>query len=211
MERLKRFKGAIFDLDGTLLDSLNVWKDVDELFFKERHLILPDDYFDTVNNMTFRETAQYTIERFQLDDSPEELMKQWQDMVYQAYASSISFIDGAKTFLSELKALNIHLGIATTLDLSLVKACLNNHNLWDWFEAITTIQEVNHNKSYPDIYLKTAEKLALPSSQCVVFEDLPMAIRGAKLGGFYTVLVNSKELDDLADLTISSFHDLLKS
>ncbi len=82
-------KAAIFDLDGTLLDSMGVWDQVDIDFLGKRGIEVPDDYMTTVSSMQFRQIAEYTIKRFDLDDTPEDLMNEWTEMATHAYATIV--------------------------------------------------------------------------------------------------------------------------
>lgn len=203
-------RGAIFDLDGTLLDSLNVWSEIDQRFFAQRHIPLPDDYAMAIQHLTLRETAVYTIERFHLKDTPEALLAIWYEMAHSAYANDISLIPGAKHYLDKLKQQHILLSIATTLDFNLAKAALEHHGIWHDFTAVTTSQEVQRNKNYPDIYLRTAQKMKLKPQDIVVFEDLETAIHTVKSAGFFSVRLNPHHEHTQADLSISDFSYFLK-
>ena len=82
-------KGAIFDLDGTLLDSMGVWDQVDVDFLAKRGIEVPDDYMQKVAAMQFRQIAEYTIARFGLSDTPEALMEEWDHMARVMYATVV--------------------------------------------------------------------------------------------------------------------------
>ena len=92
-------KMIIFDLDGTLLDSLKIWKDVDINFFAKRNLEMPSDYGQKIAHMGLEKASQYTKERFNLPESPEEILKEWEDAVYFEYANNVVLKDYAKEFL----------------------------------------------------------------------------------------------------------------
>ena len=77
---MRKFDGVIFDLDGTLLDSVRSWADIDREFLGSYGFSVPDDYMDAVMSLTFRETAEYTIRRFGLRDTPEAIMERWTQM-----------------------------------------------------------------------------------------------------------------------------------
>ena len=83
------FKGAIFDLDGTLIDSMGVWEKIDREFLKKRNISIPSDYIEKINSMSFKKVAKYTIERFKLKESPEELIKEWNEMAIYEYSNNI--------------------------------------------------------------------------------------------------------------------------
>ena len=100
----KQWKGAIFDLDGTLLDSMGVWDQVDIDFLKKRNLPMPDDYKQKIAAMGFPEAARYTIERFGFSETPEMLLQEWREMAREAYALHVDLKPGAKEYLEKLKS-----------------------------------------------------------------------------------------------------------
>ena len=108
-------KAYIFDLDGTLLDSMHIWEQIDIDFLIGRGLSVPPDYLESVSALSFPEAAAYTIERFNLPDSPENLLTEWNNMAIYAYGHTIPMKPYAKDYLDTLKKSKIKLGIATSL------------------------------------------------------------------------------------------------
>ena len=176
-------KAAIFDLDGTLLDSMGVWTQIDRDFLTRRGLAVPEDYMDAVASMRFYETAVYTVERFGLSESPDALLREWYAMAADAYGHTVALKRGAKDYLARLRGSGIRLAIATSAAPALYLPALRRHGIESWFEVICTTDEVSRDKSAPDIFLHTAERLAVAPADCVVFEDLLAAIRSAKAAG----------------------------
>ena len=86
---ITNFKGAIFDLDGTLFDSVGIWKDVDHAFFERREIEMPDDYQECIKDMHFRTMAIYTKERFSLPDDINDIMDEWCELCYEEYENKI--------------------------------------------------------------------------------------------------------------------------
>lgn len=86
--------GAIFDLDGTLLDSMGVWRKIDEDFLGKRGFIVPDDYLVAITSKNFDAAAEYTKERFNLPESEEEIIKEWFDMAIEAYTNEVKLKAG---------------------------------------------------------------------------------------------------------------------
>ena len=109
-------RGAIFDLDGTLLDTTSLWEDIDRAFFESRGLPFPDDYIDAVSSMSFEEAARYTIGRFSLPDEPRSLMAEWDDMSRRAYGTMVRLFPGAEEYLRNLRSNGVRLAVATDLD-----------------------------------------------------------------------------------------------
>ena len=179
-----KWKGAIFDLDGTLLDSMGVWSQVDIDFLKKRNLAVPEDYMQKIAAMGFPEAARYTKERFGFPDTPEMLVKEWREMAREAYAFHVPLKPGAKEYLERLRKQGIPIAAATSGDEELFLPCLKNNGIFELFDAFVTVAEVKRGKGFPDIYEKAAEKIGRRPEECMVFEDLAAGIRGALDGGF---------------------------
>ena len=97
------FKGAIFDLDGTIIDSMGIWEKIDIKFFEEINIPMPSDYIKIINNMSFEESAIYTIKRFNLKESKENLIERWNQMAMFEYAHNIKLKPNVRTYLEKLK------------------------------------------------------------------------------------------------------------
>ena len=177
------FKAAIFDLDGTLIDSIGVWEKIDHAFLKKRHLPVPKNYVRDLSSMGHKEAAEYTVSLFHLKESAEEVLAEWKDMAIDEYSNHIRLKPNAKEYLLFLKAQGIKLGVATSLPEALYVPVLQNNGIYRLFDAFSSTQEVSRGKEYPDVYLLTAKKLGVPPRDCVVFEDILPAIRGALLSG----------------------------
>ena len=98
-----RDKGAIFDMDGTLLDSMWVWKQIDIDFLGKRGFEVPDDYLEMITPMGYQRAAEYTIARFGLDEKPEDLIEEWYQMAAEAYAERVMLKPHVKEYLEALK------------------------------------------------------------------------------------------------------------
>ncbi len=213
---MKSFKCAVLDLDGTVLDSTNVWRQVDEEFFAERGLILPDDYAKIIAPMGFEGAAYYTIEKFSLKETPQQVMSQWYEMAQKKFATQVGLKPDVKKYLQNLKADGVKLCIATASDEALFIPSLESNGIYHLFDSVTTLKEVKRGKGFPDIYIKTAEKNNFEIDDCVVFEDILEGIKAAKSGGFYTVGVydkNSKDDEEnmrsVCDKYIYSYSELM--
>ena len=180
----KQWKGAIFDLDGTLLDSMGVWSQVDIDFLKKRNLAVPEDYMQKIAAMGFPEAARYTIERFGFSDTPEMLVQEWREMAREAYALHVGLKPGAKEYLEKLKSRGIPVAAATSGDTELFEPCLKHNGIYECFDAIVTVSEVKRGKGFPDIYERAAELISVAPADCMVFEDLAAGVKGALDGGF---------------------------
>ena len=185
-------KAAIFDLDGTLLDSMDVWSRIDVEFLARRGLELPPDYTEAVSSRSFVEAARYTIERFGFPESVEEIMAEWTEMAREEYAEHIGLLPGAKETLLRLKRQGLKLGVATASQEQMFKPCLARNGILDWFDATCSVDEVGKGKNSPDVFLRTAEKLGVAPEECVVFDDVLPAVLSAKQAGMKVCAVYEK-------------------
>ena len=212
---LTNIKAVIFDLDGTLIDSMGIWKGIDIEYLGARGLELPDDLQRSIEGMSFSETANYFKERFQLSDTIDEIKAAWNRMAWDKYSKEILFKTGAKEFVHYLRENGIKTGIATSNSTELVKAVLGNHNMENQFDSIRTSCEVSKGKPAPDIYELVAKDLGVEPSECLVFEDIPQGIMAGKNAGMkvcavedsYSALVADKKRE-LSDYYINDYFEI---
>lgn len=178
-----RLEAAIFDLDGTLADSLDVWSRIDRDFFALHGLVLPDDYQDNIKSMDFSKAAEYTKSRFGLELSKDEIMEQWKRMARHEYAENIPMKTGAGKFLRALFGSGLKLGLATASGPELYEPLLERHGVLGCFSALVTTTEAGKDKNHPDVYLMCAERLGCAPDRCLVFEDILPAVLAAKSAG----------------------------
>ena len=209
-------KGAIFDLDGTLLDSMGVWRRIDEDFLGKRGICVPDDYLKAITAKNFQDAADYTIERFGLKESADAIMTEWFDMAIDAYTNDVVLKPFVKEYMQMLRENDIKIAAATSSDARLFEPCLKHHGIYEWFDAFSVTAEVKRGKGYPDVYENAAEKLGLKAADCVVYEDILKGVEGAKLGGFYVIGVEDvhssyekEEIQKEADRYITTFEELM--
>ncbi|MCI8589546.1 MAG: HAD family phosphatase [Clostridiales bacterium] len=200
MEKLKNIKGAIFDLDGTLLDSMQVWDEIDEKFLSLRGLTLPNDYIETVRTMEFKTAAQYTKDRFGLSEPIDAIIQEWKELASLAYAKEIRLKPYAKEYIMKLHKQGILLGVATSSAKELFMPALQNNQIAHLFSVFATTGETAHGKDFPDVYHLAAKRLGISPACAAVFEDTLLGITSAKRGGFYTVGVYDKTSEQEKDL-----------
>jgi HAD superfamily hydrolase (TIGR01509 family) len=213
---LKNIEGAVFDLDGTLLDSSWVWEKVDEKFLGDRGFQVPDDYVDEISPLGAERAAVYTIERFGLNEDKDDIVREWIKMAKKEYATEVVCKPYAKEFLEELHKLNIKMAVATSSDRELFMKTLEREGILKYFQKIVTVDEVERGKGYPDIYEEAARRIKVNPHKCLVFEDILAGVTGASLGEFNVVAVfdekskhNWEKIKSISKYSINDYKELL--
>lgn len=213
---LKNIKAAIFDMDGTLIDSMWVWSKINNEYLNRRNIPVPTNLKSSIEHLTFEETANYFKNKFNLEDSVQDIMDEWNEMAYDEYKSNVDLKPGAREYLEFLKSLGIKIGLATSNNKILLEVALKNNGIYDFFDTICTTDQVSRGKNFPDIYLFTAKKLEINPENCIVFEDILPAVQGAKKAGMKVVAIedhfsiNHKDLIiKEADNYISNYEELI--
>lgn len=208
------FSAAIFDLDGTLLDSMWVWDKVDRDFLRARGFDVPDDYARKIAAMTFRETAEYTIERFGMNESADDLMAEWRRMAEREYETNVGLKTFAREYLEALGKSGVRTAVATSLHRELAERVLQKNEIFEMFDAMCFTDEVGKGKDSPDIFLLAARHLSIEPRDCVVFEDILPAVMSAREAGMRVCCVEDacskndrEQLKRLADWYISDFRE----
>ncbi len=201
------FEGIIFDMDGTLINSSHVWSNIDKEFLNKRGFDVPADYYKKVSTLNFDQGALYTIGRFKLSDSPEDVVAEWHSMAEKEYATNVFIKDNADEFLRYIKSLGIKIALATASTESLYTPVLKNNGIYDMFDFFATTAQVKRAKGYPDVYEFACEGISSTPSKCAVFEDIIEGIRGAKAGNFTAVAcLDDHYIADWADMKNESDH-----
>ncbi len=213
---LENIDAVLFDMDGTLVDSMWIWLDIDRDFFASHNMEFPEYLNTEIEGMGFTETAVYFKETFHLDESIEEIKQIWNDMALEKYCKETPLKPGALEFLTLLRGQGIRTGIATSNSPLLVEAFLTARDLTGYFDAVTTVCDVSRGKPDPEVYLVTAGKIGIEPERCLVFEDVPMGILAGKNAGMrvcgvedvYAAHLREKKME-LADDYIEDFTELL--
>ena len=213
-----KYEGIIFDLDGTLIDSMSVWENVDRNFLEENGAVYTVDVSDDVKKMTIQQSAEYFKKRFSLDLSCEYIINRIEEMVKEQYCCHIPLKSGVAETLRKLSEDGVKMCVATATYNSLVKSALERLGILDMFEFVLTCSDIGSGKDKPDIFFKSAEKLSCDISGVIVVEDSLHCIETAKNAGFCTVAVHDDiargDLDRIRELSdyyiddMSQFYDL---
>lgn len=210
----KKITSVIFDLDGTLIDSTWIWKEIDKIFLNQRGIHLPSDLQREIEGMSFTETAIYFKNRFALRDSIEDIMEEWNSMAFRYYQNAVQLKEGAAELIQYLKDHRLKLGIGTSNSRELTFEILKRHGLLHCFDAVTTACDVKKGKPSPDIFLYTSELLKTQPCHCLVFEDTYAGVLAARRAGMNVFAVADEisipykdEISNLADCYITNFKE----
>ena len=180
---LKNITAVIFDLDGSLVDSMWIWREIDIEYLGRFGIDLPEGLQGEIEGMSFNETALFFKEKFGLLDPIETIKQDWNQMARHKYINEVPLKEGVLEFLEFCKNSGIKLGIATSNSRELVDHIANAHGLNQYFDCIITGCEITKGKPAPDIYLAVAEALNVLPSECLVFEDIIPGIMAGKSAG----------------------------
>lgn len=211
----REIKGIIFDIDGTLIDSCDIWGEVDIRFFSKRNIEMPKDYQEAIGHIGLEKAAEYTIKRFNLNEKKEDIIKEWKDGVLELYANEVMLKPHVKEFLTLLKENNIPFCAATANDEDCYKSCLKRNNIYELFDFILEVNHFKDGKDKPTIYIEAAKRLGVDISYCAVFEDLLMALNTANKAGFITCAVyektskEEKKKKEIADFYIKDYQEII--
>lgn len=212
---LPDFDAVIFDMDGSLVDSMWMWKEIDKEYLGGLGIELPKDLQSKIEGMSFTETAQFIKKEFGIKDDIETMKKRWNQMAYEAYRTKVPYKKGALEFLKWCKANGKKLGIATSNSRELVDNVGEVLKFSEFFDCIITSCEVKKGKPAPDVYLAVAEKLGVLPQKSLVFEDVVAGIMAGKNAGMTVIAVEDEYSADmrekkkeLADDYINDYTDL---
>jgi len=212
-----QIKAVIFDLDGTLVDSMGVWKEIDIAFLGERGIEYHDDLQEKIEGMSFTETAVFCKEHYRLKESVEELKAIWNQMAENKYRYEIQPKAGALEFLEALKKRGMKMGIATSNSKELIQAVNDAWHFDEYMSCIVTSCSVKKGKPSPDVYLEAARQLGADPSECLVFEDIVKGIEAGKNAGMKVCAIEDvysfaqrEKKKEISDYYIETYNDILK-
>ena len=197
---LYSFEGYIFDLDGTLLDSMEAWQKIYARPFQDVGMSMPKNLLEQINHLSLMDSARFTVDKTGLPYTPQELADKWVKTARWVYGHDIELKEGTYELLEKLRSAGKRLGIATATPRGIFEPCLERHGIADFFMSATSVDEVPRGKGFPDIYREEARRLGLTAGECLVFEDSHMGAQGAKDGGFKVVGVYDKQSAKFAKL-----------
>jgi len=212
-------KAVIFDLDGSLVDSMWIWREIDIEYMNRHGYATTREELDAfqaeIEGMSFRETAEWVSSHYDIPRTVEEMMDDWNNMAWDKYEKEVPLKEGVRGFIEACKKHGIKLGIASSNSRELVENVLNVHGILDYFECIKTGSDGLKGKPAPDIYLTVADLLKVSPADCLVFEDVIKGIQAGKSAGMQVCAVEDaysaihrEEKKKLADYYIEDYYGI---
>ena len=209
-------KGAIFDIDGVLLDSMGIWDDLGARYLRSLGRIPEEGLNKILFSMSMEQGAEYLNEHYGLNKSVKETVDGIGRMLEDYYFYEVLLKPGAKEILEFLKSKSIKMAAATSSPRTHIEKALSRNGLLGYIDKIYTTSEVGVSKHSPDIYNLAADFLKTKSEETLVFEDSLYALKTAKEAGYVTVGVfdekgesNQAELENQADLYLKKLDDFI--
>ena len=210
----KRIRGAIWDIDGTLIDSMPIWRDLGARYLRKNHIPPEDRLGDILFPMTITEGIRYLKNHYPLQETEEEIRAGLMEEVGIFYRDQVPIKAGVRDILDLMKEEGIPMILATVGDPGLEKAALHRLEILEYFQGIVTCEELSTTKKDPLIYLECAGKLESRPEETIVFEDVYHAVHTARRAGFIVAGVEDAEsisqreaIRRESDLYISDFTD----
>ena len=209
------FSGAIFDVDGTILDSMRVWEDMTARFLKKYDIELTAEMVEDFRNMTLEVSLPLIVSTFGLDIDENGVFEEFNRMAFEEYTERVPAKPGAAEYLRRLSDAGVKIAVATSGFPDACRGAFARLNISRYIDAYAFSSEVGVDKSNPDVYLLAAERIGVEPAECMVFEDILAGIKGANLAGMQTTAVfdlsNRSETEELrknADRYITDWSEL---
>lgn len=192
-------EGIIFDADGTILDSMDIWMDAGKIYLETFGIVAEENLGDILFEMTMNEGAEYIKEKCNLDFNIEEIIKGVNDVVYNFYKNDVIPKEGVLEFIKYVYSENIPMTVATSTDRKMIEAAFKRLGIDKYFKQIFTTTEIGVGKGQPDIYLKAKDCINSRIENTWLIDDAVYALKAALNSGFMTVGVYDSASKDVQD------------
>lgn len=209
-------KGAIFDIDGTILDSIYIWDTVAADYLRSIGIVPKEGLRETIKTMSMNEAAEYLREDYSVTYSEKEIALAVNHMIERRYFEEVSPKVDAKEFLADLQAQGVAICAATSTDEYLVKAALERNDMLKYFSKIFTCSQVGKGKTEPDIFDAALLHLGTTKEETIIFEDSLYAIETAKKAGYTVAAIYDRfepdqdEIKKLANYYFFEYNDFMR-
>lgn len=206
--------GAIFDFDGTVFDSMHIWKGVKFQFFDRIGLVFSEEQREEFKNLFLLEAIELAKKRFDLKMTDKELFNEFFTMIKEKYLADTEPKNDIIEFLEKLKAKGVKMGIATATGEPALIAVLEKFNMLHYFQEIYSTYTVGASKTEPKVYDVVLNELGTEKQTTWIFEDALYAAKTAKKAGYKVVGIYDKsepeqeELKNLVDIYINNYSEL---
>ena len=210
---MKKYNAVIFDLDGTLLNSMEFWQSLAAEYLRSRNILPPDDLAEDLSTLDMHQAVDFMLENFDLHLSHETVYNDLVQIANNYYCNQAIFKPGVEKFLQKLRANDIALMIFSAAPEELVYSALRHLHATEYFNCgVLSCEKLDLDKTQAQAFLAAAEYCGFPVAEIVIFEDAPHAARAAKSAGFTLAVVadktaNSEELRKIADFYIEKSYD----
>ena len=205
-------KGAIFDVDGTILDSMHIWYELGQRYLERLGLKAEAGLGEKLYPMSIEEGSMYLKDNYGLNDSCEKITADLWNLIKAFYFEEVQLKPGVSEYLEALKNAKIPMVIATLNDRDILDKCFKRLGIKNFFTDIITCKELGVTKREPSVYLAASEKISCKPENTLVFEDALHCIEAARSAGFITVAVEDAssfndrdKIKEIADFYIESF------
>ena len=214
--RVRGCPAVVFDLDGTLVDSLWVWDQVDREFFERHHISPSEELLKEMDTVDYSKRANILKQRTGLGLSMAEIKRQWYQGAETYYKEKLKLKPGAREFIDWLTSHNIPIGLATANTPHLTMCFLENNGIKEKFSVVKTTSEVPHTKPAPDVYLAAMKELGVKKEDCVVFEDSVVGVQAALGTGAHVIHIRDnyskdqwEKLESQTEFSIVDYRELV--
>ena len=183
-------KCAIFDADGTLIDSLGIWMKADKEYLSSKGRRLDPSTYEKFTKMTYAQSISYVKEHYRLKESEEEISEDIMKLVMSKYENDVKVTEGIEDLLQRLLDNGIPMAVATANDRILVCRALRSTGLRRYFSRIVTCDETGCGKEEAEVFIRAAEELGCKPSEALVVEDDKAYVKAARAAGFIAMHIS---------------------